>query len=301
MNKIPNTTIEVPSICFGTMTFGVPVDERNACELIHYARDRGINFIDTANMYEGYSRYFGSHGGVAEKIIAKAIKGERHKYIIATKFGMKVGDEPEDEGCSPRALEKHLDRSLRYLDTDQIDIYFAHKYDPATPAEELCNAMKKAVDSGKIRCWGVSNYNGAQLEELLNAADSNGLPRPALIQPHLSLLQQDALNDGIDVCVREGIGVVPYRVLQGGLLSGIYRRGKAPPKGSRAADSNWLALDEGMFTKIEGIEAAAQTDNLTMLEYAMRWAMTRPAVISIVVGFKNKSQIDQAASIAGLG
>jgi len=300
MNKIPGTTIEVSGVCFGTMSFGVPVNEANAIELIHYARDRGINFIDSANMYEGYSRFPGSHGGVAEKIIAKAVKGERDKYVITTKFGMKVGDEPEDEGCSPAALERHLDRSLRYLDTDYIDIYFAHKYDPSVPAEELCFAMKKAVDSGKIRYWGVSNYNGAQLEELIGAAGKNSLVKPVLYQPHLSILQQDALTDGIDVCAREKIGVMPYRVLQGGLLGGTYRRGEAPPKGSRAADSNWLTLDDDMFTRIEEIEAIAKADNMTMIEYAMRWVMTGPAVVSFIVGFRNKEQIDLAAAVAGL-
>jgi len=300
MNKIPNTTIEVSKVCFGTMCFGVPVNEEKAIELIHYARDRGINFVDSANMYEGYSRFPGSHGGTAEKIIAKAVRGEREKYVITTKFGMKVGDEPEDEGCSPAALEKHLDRSLRYLDTDYIDIYFAHKYDPAVSAEELCFAMKRAVDSGKIRYWGVSNYNGAQLEELIGAAGNNGLAKPVLYQPHLSILQQDSLTDGIDVCVRENIGVMPYRVLQGGLLSGIYRRGEAPPKGSRAADSNWLTLDDETLIKIEEIETIAKADNMTLIEYAMSWAMTRPAVVSFIVGFKSKEQIDQAAAIAGL-
>jgi len=282
------------------MSFGVPVNEANAIELIHYAGDRGINFIDSANMYEGYSRFPGSHGGVAEKIIAKAVKGKRDKYVITTKYGMKVGDEPEDEGCSPAALEKHLNRSLRYLGTDYIDIYFAHKYDPAVPAEELCFAMKKAVDSGKIRYWGVSNYNGSQLEELIGAAGKNSLVKPVLYQPHLSILQQDALTDGIDVCARENIGVMPYRVLQGGLLSGTYRRGEAPPTGSRAADSNWLTLDDEIFAKIEEIEAIARAENMTMIEYAMRWAMTGPAVVSFIVGFENKEQIDLAAAVAGL-
>ena len=287
-------------MCFGTMSFGVPVNETKAIALIHYARDRGINFIDSANMYEGYSRFPGSHGGVAEKIIAKAVKGKRDKYVITTKFGMKVGNEPEDEGCSPAALEKHLDRSLMYLDTDYIDIYFAHKYDPAVPAEELCYAMKRAVDSGKTRYWGVSNYNGAQLEELVSEAGKYGLEKPVLYQPHLSILQQDALTDGIDVCMRENIGVMPYRVLQGGLLSGIYRRGEAPPKGSRAADSNWLTLDDETLIKIEAIEKAAKVDNMTMIEYAMHWAMTRPAVVSFIVGFESKEQIDLAAAVAGL-
>jgi len=281
------------------MNFGVPVGENEAVELIHYALGKGINFIDTANMYEGYARVAGSHGGVAEKIIAKAVKGERHKYVIATKFGMKVGQAPEDEGCSPAAMEKQLDRSLRYLETDYIDVYYAHKYDPAVPAGELCLAMKKAIDAGKTRCWAVSNYNSMQLSGLLSAADENGLPRPVIFQPPLSLLKQDALTDGIDICGRENIGVVPYQILQGGLLSGKYHRGEAIPKGSRADKSEWLEFDDALFDRLEAIEAAAGAENMAMSDYAMRWAMTRPAVISVLVGFRNKANIDNAAAICG--
>jgi len=284
------------------MNFGVPVSRAEAAELIGYAFDKGINFIDTANMYEGYARYAGSHGGVAERFIADAVKEKRQDYILATKFGMKVGDAPEDEGCSPAALEKQLDRSLEYLGTDYIDIYYAHKFDPAVPAAELCAAMKKALDAGKIRCWAVSNYSGAQLRELIGAADGNGLPRPVLYQPPLSLLRQDALTDGIGICERENIGVIPYQILQGGLLSGKYRRGDAPPKGSRAGDSEWLQLDGALFDELEAVTEKAKEENLTLLEYAMRWAMTRPAVVSALVGFRSKAQIDQAAAVsAALG
>jgi len=298
MRKIPNTEIEVSELCFGTMNFGVPVGGAEAAELIGYALDKGINFIDTANMYEGYARYAGSHGGVAEKITADAVRGKRQKYIIATKFGMKVGETPEDEGCSPAALDKQLHRSLKYLGTDYIDIYYAHKFDPDVAAEELCAAMKKALDAGKIRCWAVSNYSGAQLRELLGAADANGLPRPVLYQPPLSLLRQDALTDGIDICERENIGVIPYQILQGGILSGKYRRGDAPPEGSRAGDSEWLKLDDKLFDELETIIEKAKEGNMTLLEYATRWVMTRPAVISALVGFRSKAHIDQAAAVA---
>ena len=298
MRKIPNTEIEVSAVCFGTMNFGVPVGREEAAELINHAFDKGINFIDTANMYEGYARYAGSHGGVAEQIIADAVKGKRHDFILATKFGMKVGEAPEDEGCSPAALEKQLDRSLKYLGTDYIDVYYAHKFDPAVPASELCAAMKRAMDAGKIRCWAVSNYNGAQLCELLGAADANSLPRPVLYQPPLSLLKQDALTDGVAICQRENIGVVPYQILQGGLLSGKYRRGERPPKGSRAGDSQWLELDDKTFDELEAIGDKAEEENLTLLEYATRWVMTRPAVVSALVGFRSKGHIDQAAAIA---
>ncbi|MDR1509866.1 MAG: aldo/keto reductase [Synergistaceae bacterium] len=294
MSKIPNTDIEVSQIGLGTMNFGAPVNQPDAIDLIRHALDNGINHIDTANMYEGYTRYRGSHGGVAERFIGQAVKGAREKFVIATKFGMSVGDMPEDEGCGQAALAKQLDRSLKYLETDYVDIYYAHKYDSDTRPEELADAMKRAVDAGKIRCWGVSNYSGAQLSSLLVAADANGLPRPVVCQPQLSLLKHEALDDVITVCAREKIGVIPYQALCGGLLTNKYKRGGAIPENSRAAESGWLTLDDATFQHLEAIDADAKSHGMTMMQYAIRWVAACPSVVSVLIGAKNKTQIDDA-------
>lgn len=171
-NRVPNTELDVSSICLGTMTFGTPVAEKDAIDLIHRAHDLGINFIDTANMYEGYAREIGTTGGVAETIIGKALRGRRDDFVIAT----KVGEVAEDEWTSAAAIRKHLDRSLQRLQVDCIDIDYLHKADPHNPVVETLRALDDAIRAGKIRHYGVSNYSAEQLEGLLTTADDNGLP-----------------------------------------------------------------------------------------------------------------------------
>ncbi len=297
---IPNTGIAVSPVCLGTMTFGTPVGEADAIKLIHHAGERGVNFIDTANMYEGYARYAGSAGGVAEEIVGKAVKGRRDRFVLATKLGMKVGDAPEDEFTSPAAIHKQLDASLTRLGADCVDIYYLHKYDPNTPAGDIVQAMAGEMKAGRIRCYAVSNYTAAQLEALLHAADALGLPRPAMCQPALSLLKTEALKDMLPLCNREQIAAVPYQILQGGLLTGKYRRGTAAPEGSRLAEKpDWLwDLDDALYERLEGFSREAEAHGLTMTQYAIRWVLGQPAVVSAIVGVKRAAQIDEAAEAA---
>lgn len=300
-NKIPNTDLKVSAICLGTMTFGTPVGEPDAIELVHYALDKGINFIDTANMYEGYARVPGSSGGIAEEIIGKAVKGRRNGVIIATKLGMKVGDEPEDMNTSPAAIKKQLGKSLINLGTDMIDIYYLHKYDPTTPPEEIVYALDQAKREGKIRYYAVSNYNTEQLKALIKAADDNGLPRPVMCQPPLSILKQEALGDIIHYCDKEKISVVPYQILQGGLLTGKYKRGHEAPAGSRKAEKpDWVwDMDDKLYDKLEDIEKMASEAGITMTQFAINWSLQQPTVVSAIVGVKTKEQIDEAVNAVG--
>ena len=294
--QIPKTDLKVSVVCLGTMTFGTPVGEKDAVRLVRYAFDKGINFIDTANMYEGYARVVGSSGGVAEEIVGKAIAGRRSDFIVATKGGMKVGNAPEDEGTSPAAIKKHLDLSLKRMGTDYVDIYYLHKPDPDTPLVDTLKALDKVIKAGKILHYGISNYSAEQTAQLLKTADENGLPRPVIHQPGMSLLNQDVCTDLLPLCEREKIAVAPYQVLQGGLLTGKYRRGAQLPSDSRKAEKDgwvWKLTDE-LFDKLEEIEVKAKKTGLTMTQYALQWALQQPAVVSPVVGVKRTGQIDDA-------
>jgi aryl-alcohol dehydrogenase-like predicted oxidoreductase len=299
---IPKTNLSVSTICLGTMTFGTPVGEKDAIRLIHHAIDHGINFIDTANMYEGYARQLGSAGGVAEEIIGKALAGIRDKVIIATKVGMKVGTAPEDEYSSPGAIRKHLELSLKRMKTDVVDIYYLHQPDPQTPLIDILDALNQAIDEGKIRYYGISNYSEKQLSELLSVADENNLLRPVMSQPGFSYLNQEALNRDIALCHREGIAVAPYQVLQGGLLTGKYKRGDEIPKNSRKNEhSAWIDdFSDELFDKLEQFEKLAETEGVSMTQIAIRWVLDQSAVVSAIVGVKNSRQIDDAveASLA---
>ena len=293
-NKIPGTDLMVSELCLGTMTFGTPVGESEAISLTQQAIDLGINFIDTANMYEGYARHAGSAGGVAEEILGKALKGRREGIVLATKVGMKVGEATEDEGTSPAAIRKQLNLSLERLTTDYIDIYYLHRPDSDVPLADILGELKNQIDKGKIRYYGISNYSAEQTAELLEVADLNHLPRPIIHQPGYSLLKTDVQKDLLLLCEKEKIAVAPYQVLQGGLLTGKYRRGFNLPTGSRKTEmASWLPdLDDELFDKLEVIEAQAEAKGRTMIKHALLEVLEKPPVISIVAGVKRIDQLE---------
>ncbi len=293
-NQIPGTDLEVSEICLGTMTFGTPVSESEAIILTQHALDRGINFIDTANMYEGYDRYSGSAGGVAETILGKALKARRESLVLATKVGMKVGEGAEDEGTSPEAIRKQLDLSLSRLATDYIDIYYLHRPDTAVPLADILGELKNQIEKGKIRYYGISNYSAEQMAELLRIADRNHLPRPVIHQPPYSLLKRDIEKDLLPLCEKEGIAVAPYQVLQGGLLTGKYHQGEDVPEGSRKAEkAEWLpGFDDDLFSKLQIIETQAGIKGRTMMQHALLEVLEKSPVVSIVTGVKRIDQVE---------
>lgn len=296
---IPGTEMSVSKICLGTMTFGSPVAEEDAIRLVRYAMDEhGINFVDTANMYEGYNRYAGSSGGVAEEILGKAVEGRRQDFILATKVGMKVGNNPEDEDTSPEAIRIQLRRSLKRMNTDYIDIYYLHRYDPHTDPHDIARAIGDELKAGTVRSWGVSNYTADQFKALIAAAREENIKMPSMCQPSLSLLNTGALTDMLPLCAEEGIGVIPYQILQGGMLTGKYRRGQAAPAGSRLAEKpEWMKpFTDEVYDVIEHSAQMAQERGISMTQYAIQWALEQPAVVSTLVGVKREAQIDEAAA-----
>jgi aryl-alcohol dehydrogenase-like predicted oxidoreductase len=297
--NIPNTNLTVSPICLGTMTFGTPVGEADAINIVHYALDHGVNFIDTANMYEGYSRVIGSAGGVAEEILGKALKGRRGRAVVATKVGMKVGPDPEDEGTSPAAIRKQLDKSLKKMAMDCVDIYYLHKPDPSSPLEDILGALNDAIRQGKIKHYGLSNYSAEQTAKLLEIADKNNLPRPVIHQPPYSLLKRDIEKDLLPLCEKQQIAVAPYQVLQGGVLTGKYQRGQKVPDHSRGSEKpNWLPeLNDAFFDRLEQIENEAKAKKQTLMQYAILETLALPPVASVVLGVKSPDQVQALVNV----
>ena len=296
-----NSGLLVSPVCLGTMTFGTPVSEPDSIRLVHAAIDQGINFIDTANVYEGYRRYLGSPGGVAEEILGKALRGRRDQVVLATKVGAPVGPGPQDRGLSAVHLLRELERSLRRLQTDVIDLYIVHWPDRHVPLETTLLALDTAVRQGKIRHFGASNHSAWQLCEMLWLAERQGAPRVVSSQIPFSLLRREFQHD-LPFCAKHGIGVTPYQALQGGLLTGKYRRGQAPPADSRAAEKpDWIwRLDDPLFERLEAIEALAHEAGVPMSRYALAWTLTQPALSSLVVGVKRIEQLQDAVAAADL-
>ena len=289
----------VSPICLGTMTFGSPVSEADSIRLIHGAVDLGINFIDTANVYEGYNRYLGSSGGVAEEIVGKAIRDRRDKVILATKVGAPLGPGPHDRGLSATHILREVDRSLQRLQTDTIDLYIIHWPDKHVPLEVTLRAIDTAQRQGKIRYFGASNHSAAQLCKMLWLADKNGWPPVISSQIPFSMLRREFHHD-LAFCRDHGIGVTPYQSLQGGLLTGKYRRGEAPAANPRAAEKpDWIwAQNDALFDKLEALEGLASETGVSLGAYSLAWTLLQPAMSSLVVGVKNLEQIQQAIAAA---
>lgn len=285
----------VSPICLGTMTFGEPVGESAGIRLLHQTIDAGINFIDTANVYEGYTRFLGSPGGVAEEIVGQALKDRRDQVVLATKVGGPIGPGPQERGLSASHIHRELDRSLKRLQTDYIDLYIVHWPDHHTPTETAWAALDKAVQQGKVRYLGASNHNAAQLCEVLWVADRNGWPPVVASQIPYSLLRREFHHD-LEFCDRHAIAVTPYQPLQGGLLTGKYRRGQPPPGDSRAAEKpEWIwQLDDQLFDRLEGVEGLAAELNVSPAQYALAATLAQTAMTSLVLGVKRFEQVQDA-------
>ncbi|MCY3735858.1 MAG: aldo/keto reductase [Gemmatimonadaceae bacterium] len=296
----------VSVITLGTMLFGRPVPGPDAIDLVHAALDLGVNLFDTADIYEGYDRYLGSPGGVAEVILGEALRGRRDRAFITTKVGNPVGSGPDGghpagadysgTGLGSAHVEQQIDASLRRLQTDYVDYYLLHIADAETPLEETLAAVDRIVAAGKVRHWGFSNFDADQIEAMLDLCRGGAAPLPVMAQPQYNWLERDLESGYLPVCQRAGIAITPYRPLAGGLLSGKYRRGSAPPAGSRASESAWIDEDGIPYEQLEPFHEEAAAAGVAPACYAVRWLLGRPGVVSVVAGVKSPAQLEELAA-----
>ena len=296
---IAGTDLRVSPLCLGTMLFGSPVQEKEAVKIVHLALEQGVNFIDTANMYEGYTRYVGSPGGVTEEILGKAMGGKREQAVLASKVGMKIGPGTGDEGLSRDHIRRECERSLARLATDWLDLYYMHKPDESTPIAESIETFAELIQAGKVRHWALSNFRAGQVREVLQVCDDGGWPRPVAHQPPYSLLNRGIETELLPLCRDENIAVVPYQILQGGLLSGKYGDPAAPPAGTRGSDKpEWITMlrDEEALRELDALGAWAKEVCLSLLDYAIRTTVITPGITSIILGVRRVQQLEQAIS-----
>jgi aryl-alcohol dehydrogenase-like predicted oxidoreductase len=295
--RIPNTDLDVSVVCLGTMTFGTPVDQQGVNGIIDWCLDNGLNFIDTADMYEGYTRFLGSPGGKSEAFIGNALAGRRDQAVITTKVGNPVGDDTySGTGLGRDHILHQIDASLGRLRTHYVDIYEMHRDDPDTPLDESIAVMAELIEAGKVRHWGFSNFEPDDIHRMIALCDGNGWPRPVIAQPQLSWLVRDSEDEYIPACIQYDIAVTPYRTLQAGLLTGKYKRGQEAPPGSRGDESSWLDdPDDELWDRIEQFEREAAGASLTPTQYAVKWLLDRPGVTSVIVGCKRPDQLEPFA------
>ncbi|MFS8639627.1 MAG: aldo/keto reductase [Symbiobacteriaceae bacterium] len=283
--------LKVSQMALGTNAFGTRTDEATAIRIVHAALDAGINLIDTADMYGQ---------GESERMIGLALKDRRSRAIIATKFWYPTGDGPNDRGASRKHIMDAVDASLRRLQTDYIDLYQIHRWDPEIPIEETMRALDDLVRSGKVRYIGCSNFAAWQIVKANAVADRHGWARFISNQPEYSPVNRQIEKEVIPACLAEGVGQIVYFPLAGGLLTGKYRRGEAPPPDSRAAKQGprfaerWFT--PAHFDLVEAMEQVAREAGVTLAQLTLAWVMARPGVTSAIVGASRPEQVAENVS-----
>ncbi len=283
---LPHTGLTVSRACFGTMTFGSQTDEPAAARMFDLCIDRGINFFDTANMY---------NTGVAESIVGNILKGRRDRVILASKVRMKMGDAPDEEGLSRAAMRKALDLSLRRLQTDYLDLYYLHAPDWNTPIEETLETMNEFVRAGKVRYPASSNYAGWQVAQMIAISEKCGYQPPYVSQPMYNLLARGIEQEYLAMCKAFGVSTVVYNPLAGGLLTGKQQR-ERPIAGTRF-DNNPLYLDRywhpGYFDAVEELQAIAGRAGRSVIDLSLSWLLHHTAADCVILGASKMDHLEQ--------
>ena len=291
--RLGRSGLKVSRVCLGTNMFGAGyVDDDRAISVVDAAYDAGINFIDTADAY---------NSGHSEVVVGRAVQRRRSDFVVATKGFIATGDGPNDIGLSRKHLMDAVHGSLRRLNTDYIDLYQVHYFDPDTPLEETLGTLDDIVHAGKIRYIGCSNFAAWQLIKAMWVSDKSGLERFESVQPEYNLGKRDIEGDLFDVCDDQGVGVIPYQIFMGGVLTGRYSPESPPPADShmasrhaqRARDSYW---NERVFNMVDTLKQIAAEMDISVPQLLIAWALSRPQVTSVIVGASRPEQVASNAA-----
>jgi aryl-alcohol dehydrogenase-like predicted oxidoreductase len=301
--RFGQTGLNVSRLCLGTMTFGLQTEEDVSRLILDKAADAGVNFIDTADVYPlGGGE---TNAGRTEEIVGRWLKGRRDRFILATKAVGKVGPSPWDQGASRKHLLDAIDNSLRRLGTDYVDLYQLHSDDANTPLDETLEALDTIVRAGKARYIGVSNFLAYRLARALGRADVLRVARFVSVQPRYNLLFRQIERELLPLAGEEGLAVIPYNPLAGGLLTGKYRHDSKPGEGrfsqsvgvagSMYQDRYWHQRE---FESIEQLRGIAGQAGQSLTTASVAWVLANPLVTSALIGASRPEQLD--ASIAAV-
>lgn len=284
--NLGNSGLKVSAVGLGCNNFGMKNDAEQTREIVHRALDEGITLFDTADIY-------GNRGG-SEELLGKALGERRRDVIVATKFGMSMGDGPYLRGGSRRYISAAAEASLKRLGTDYIDLYQIHQPDPETPQQETLEALNDLVRSGKVRYIGCSNFAAWQTVDALWISRANNLAAYVSAQNQYNLLDRRIERELVPVCRQFGVGILPYFPLASGFLTGKYKRGAEAPKGARLSLVKRLAdqtLTDDNFATLERLEKFARNRERTLLELAVGWLASQPQVSSVISGATSPEQV----------
>ncbi len=280
--RLGRTGLAVSPICLGTMGYGPPTEQADVDHMVRLALDHGINFIDTANCYDGPNR-----GeivlGTSESMLGKALEGLRDDVVLLTKAAVPLRPGPQHRGLSSTHLQREIDNSLRRLRTDYVDIFMIHWPDPFADTEEVLRAIDRIVGSGKARYFGISNHQGWEVCEYLWKADRRGWPMAGVSEVPLSILDRRYEND-LPFYEKNQIGVIPYQPLKAGILSGRYRRVGMAGNEDRAIAGWEPEMNDAVLDQVEALMELAEGYGVTLAQFALAWDLAQPAVSSVIVG-----------------
>lgn len=277
--------LRVSPLCLGVMMFGDRTEEKEAAAIVDSAREAGVNFVDTADAYAG---------GKSERMLGQLIQHDRDRWIVATKIANQVGTLPNDRGTSLRWLIRECDNSLKQLGTDWIDLYYLHKDDADTPMEETVAGLDHLMRAGKVRYWGLSNFRGYRIAQMLATCKRMGVRPPIACQPCYNLMDRTAEVEIIPASVENGIGVVPYSPLARGVLTAKYKPGEAPPAETRAGRNDRRIMQTEFRPESVAIakqlEAYAAKQGTSPGHLALGWVLNNAQVTSVIAGPRTLAQ-----------
>ncbi len=302
--RFGRTGLQVSRLCLGTMTFGLQCDEKVSFAILDAAAEQGITFLDTADAYPLGGKL--EDAGRTEEILGRWLKGRREQYIVATKCSGKMGPAPWQQGTSRKHVMNAIDASLKRLGTDYVDLYQVHHFDASTPVDETVEAFDAVVKSGKARYVGVSNYHAYRVARSLGRSEALGLAKLVSVQPRYNLLFRQVERELLPFCAEEGLAVIPYNPLAGGLLTGKHKRAAPPPEGTRFTLGNagkmyseryWQEREFATVDEFVGLAKGAGVEHTTL---AVAWVLAHPAVTSALIGASKPEQLKASIAAAEL-
>lgn len=297
--QLGRSGIQVPVLTFGGNVFGWTIDEQTSFSLLDALVEKGLNFIDTADVYSRWAP--GNKGGESEVIIGNWLKksGKRDQIVLATKVGMDLGD--GKTGLAPAYIRQAVDASLKRLQTDYIDLYQAHRDDADTPLQETLAAFDALIKEGKVRAIGASNYADDRLREALKISADNGLARYETLQPEYNLYDRAGYESGLEqVAVEHGLGVINYYSLASGFLSGKYRSKEDATKSARGQGVVEKYLNDRGLKIVNALVQIADARHASPAQVALAWQIARPSVTAPIVSATSLTQVDELAKAAVL-
>ena len=279
------SNLQVSALCLGTMMFGDQTGREEAAAILGDARTNGVNYVDTADVYTR---------GASESMLGELLQGQRDDWVLATKLGNKMSSRPNEGHYSRTWMLRETEASLRRLQTDHVDILYLHRDFNGMNLEEPLRALDTLIRDGKIRYWGVSNFAGWRIAEIMRQAGQLGVPGPVVCQPYYNLLNRMPEVEILPACAHFGIGVTPYSPVARGVLTGKYSPGQAPAEGTRAARRDQRMVEtefrEESLVIAQKLQAHAQQHGVTLAQFATAWVLANSAVSSVIAGPRTLKQ-----------